>query len=173
VSFIDWLIIGGSIRRPVRFVMDHRIAAMPIAATLFRHAKTIPIAPQREDPELMERAFARIAEELREGELVCIFPEGKLTADGAMNAFRPGIERIIAETPVPVVPLALDGLWGSIFSRKDGPAMQKMPRRFRAPLRLSIAEAIPPEEASAQRLEAEVRSLLDEGRAGAVDASAA
>jgi 1-acyl-sn-glycerol-3-phosphate acyltransferase len=173
VSFIDWLIIGGSIRRPVRFVMDHRIAAMPIAATLFRHAKTIPIAPQREDPALMERAFARIAEELRDGELVCIFPEGKLTADGAMNAFRPGIERIIAETPVPVVPLALDGLWGSLFSRKDGPAMQKMPRRFRAPLRLSIAEAIPPEEASAQRLEAEVRSLLDEGRAGAVDASAA
>lgn len=161
VSFIDWLVIGGSVRRPLRFVMDHRIAATPVVSTLFRHAKTIPIAPQREDPETMERAFARVAEELRAGELVCIFPEGKLTADGEMNPFRRGIERIIAETPVPVVPMALDGLWGSMFSRKDGPAMSKPPRRFRARLRLTIGRALPPEEASASKLEAEVRRLLE------------
>jgi 1-acyl-sn-glycerol-3-phosphate acyltransferase len=165
VSFIDWLVVAGSIRRPVRFVMDHRIAATPVVSTLFRHAKTIPIAPQREDPAIMERAFERIAEELREGELVCIFPEGKLTADGAMNPFRPGIERILAETPVPVVPMALDGLWGSIFSRKDGPALRKRPRRFRAPLRLSIGAPLLPEEATAVALEARVRGLLAEGGA--------
>src|SRR5690606_13851174 len=97
VSFIDWLIIAGSVRRPVRFVMDHRIAGTPLISTLFRHAKTIPIAPQREDPELMERAFERISEELRAGEIVCIFPEGKLTADGRMNPLRPGIERLPGE----------------------------------------------------------------------------
>src|SRR5690606_24877829 len=103
-------------------------AGTPLISTLFRHAKTIPIAPQREDPELMERAFERISEELRAGEIVCIFPEGKLTADGRMNPFRPGIERILGETPATVVPMALDGLWGSLFSRKDGAAMQKLPR---------------------------------------------
>ncbi len=161
VSFVDWLVIAGSIRRPARFVMDHRIAATPLVSILFRHAKTIPIAPQREDPAMMERAFARVAEELREGELVCIFPEGKLTADGRMNPFRPGIERIVGETPVPVVPMALDGLWGSIFSRKDGPALSKPPRRFRARLRLSIGAPVPPAEVTAAGLEATVKALLE------------
>jgi 1-acyl-sn-glycerol-3-phosphate acyltransferase len=167
VSFIDWLIIAGSVRRPVRFVMDHRIAGTPLVSTLFRHAKTIPIAPQREDPELMERAFEKIAEELRAGEIVCIFPEGKLTADGRMNPFRPGIERILNETPAPVVPMALDGLWGSMFSRKDGPAMQKLPRRFRAKLRLTIGEPVDPKDATAAALEAKVRELLGEKSADA------
>jgi 1-acyl-sn-glycerol-3-phosphate acyltransferase len=160
VSFIDWLVIAGSIRRPIRFVMDHRIAATPVVSTLFRHAKTIPIAPQREDPEKMERAFERVAEELRAGEIVCIFPEGKLSADGEMSSFRPGIERILADTPVPVVPMALDGLWGSMFSRKDGPALSKAPSRFRASLRLSIGEPISPSGATAAVLEAKVRELL-------------
>lgn len=161
VSFVDWLVIGGSIARPMRFVMDHRIAETPVVSTLvFRRGKAIPIAPAKEDPAVMERAFARIAAELRDGEVVCIFPEGKLTSTGEMNAFKSGIERIIAETPVPVVPMALDGLWGSIFSRKDGPALSKPPRRFRARIRLTIGEPIRPEEVTAQRLEERVRALL-------------
>ena len=102
--------LAGMIRRPTRFVMDYRIAATPGVSLLFKHAKTIPIAPEREDKALMERAFDRIAEELRAGEIVCIFPEGKF-------------ERIIQQTPVPVVPMALEGLWGSMFSRM--PAAQK------------------------------------------------
>jgi 1-acyl-sn-glycerol-3-phosphate acyltransferase len=160
VSFIDWLVIGGSIRRPTRFVMDHRIAKTPIASILFRHAKTIPIAPQREDPAVMERAFERIAEELAAGEVVCIFPEGKLTPDGSLQPFRPGIDRIITTTPVPVVPMALTGLWGSMFSRKDGAALHKLPRGFRAKLHLRIGAPIPPEEVSATLLEAKVAALL-------------
>ncbi|RUQ44863.1 glycerol acyltransferase, partial [Corynebacterium pseudodiphtheriticum] len=64
-----------------------------------------------------EKAFTRIAQYLKEGELVCIFPEGKLTADGEMNEFRGGLTRILEETPVPVIPMALQGLWGSFFSR--------------------------------------------------------
>ena len=118
---------------------------------------------------MMERAFRKIAEELREGEIVCIFPEGKLTADGQMNPFRPGIERILAETPAKVVPMALDGLWGSMFSRKDGPAMKKMPRRVRAKIRLSIGEPLDAGEATAAVLEAKVRELLnDEARAASL-----
>src|SRR6185436_6414039 len=95
VSFVDFLILAGSVRRPIRFVMDHRIAATPVVSLLFKQGKTIPIAPEREDKEMMERAFTHIAAELREGEVVCIFLEGKLTKDGAMNPFKLGIERIL------------------------------------------------------------------------------
>jgi len=160
VSFVDWIVIGGMVRRPVRFVMDHRIAATPVARIFFERSKTIPIAPAKEDPAMMEKAFQRIAAELRDGELVCIFPEGKLTADGRMSPFRSGVDRILRETPVPVVPMALHGLWGSIFSRKDGPALSKPPRRFRARLRLSIGEPIDAEHANSRSLEERVRELL-------------
>lgn len=160
VAFNDSIIVAGAVRRPARFVMDHRIAQTPVASLLFRHGKTIPIAPMHEDPELMERAFQRIAEELRAGEVVCIFPEGKITKTGEMNPFKAGIERILRETPVPVVPMAIDGLWGSVFSRKDGPAFRKLPRRFRARLTLNIGQPIAPSEASAKTLEEKVRSML-------------
>jgi 1-acyl-sn-glycerol-3-phosphate acyltransferase len=139
--------------------MDHRIAATPGLSLLFKSGKTIPIAPEREDKELMERAFAKIAEELRAGELVCIFPEGKLTKSGAMNPFRGGIERIVEQTPVPVVPMALHGLWGSMWSRKE-PRALKLPRRFRAQLKLVVGEPVPPERVSAAGLEQTVRELL-------------
>jgi len=160
VSFVDFLILAGSVRRPIRFVMDHHIAATPVVSLLFKQGKTIPIAPEREDKATMERAFERIAAELGEGEVVCIFPEGKLTKDGAMNPFKGGIERILRETPVPVVPMALHGLWGSMFSRarREGPV--KLPRAFRPQLSLVIGEPVPPEQASAAALEQRVRELL-------------
>ncbi|HVZ36532.1 MAG TPA: 1-acyl-sn-glycerol-3-phosphate acyltransferase, partial [Polyangiaceae bacterium] len=160
VAFNDWLIVAGSVRRPVRFVMDHRIAGTPVLSALFRHGKTIPIAPEHESKDVLERAFAKIAEELRAGEVVCIYPEGKITKTGEMNPFKAGVERILRETPVPVVPMALDGLWGSFFSRQGGPAMQKLPRRFRARLTLKIGEPLAPDEASARELEERVRALL-------------
>jgi 1-acyl-sn-glycerol-3-phosphate acyltransferase len=157
VSFVDFLIIAGSIRRPVRFVMDHRIASTPVVSALFKQGKTIPIAPEREDREMMERAFTRIAEELRAGEIVCIFPEGKLTANGQMNPFKQGIERIVRETPVPVVPMALEGLWGSMFSRKD---KVRLPHRFRAKLSLVIGDPVAPAQVTAAGLEQQVKALL-------------
>ena len=160
VAFNDWLIIAGSVRRPVRFVMDHRMAALPVVSALVRHGKTIPIAPEHESKEVMEQAFARIAEELRAGEVVCIFPEGKITKNGELNAFKTGIERVLRETPVPVVPIALDGLWGSLFSRKGGPALRKLPRRFRARLTLTFGAPLEPAQASAPMLQERVRSLL-------------
>jgi 1-acyl-sn-glycerol-3-phosphate acyltransferase len=168
VAFNDWLIVAGAVRRPVRFVMDHRMAGRPVVSTLFRHAKTIPIAPEHEDKAVLEAAFDKIAEELRAGEVVCIYPEGKITKTGEMNPFKAGIERILRETPVPVVPMALDGLWGSFFSRKGGPAMQKMPRRFRAKLLLTIDPPMPAAQATAQVLEDHVRNLLAETRASRV-----
>lgn len=160
VSFVDFMIVAGMIRRPTRFVMDYRIAATPGVSLVFKHAKTIPIAPEREDKALMERAFTRIAEELRAGEVVCIFPEGKLTRDGAMERFRSGIERIIKESPVPVVPMALEGLWGSMFSRMPKPEKKQQKRGLRYPLRLTIGAPLPPDAVTAAALEERVRALL-------------
>mgnify|MGYP003407136262 FL=1 len=161
VSFVDWLIIAGAVRRPLRFVMDHRIAGAPVVSMLFKQGKTIPIAPEHQDKALMQRAFERIAQELRAGEVVCIFPEGKLTKSGELNTFRAGIERIVRETPVPVVPMALKGLWGSMFSRKTRTGVLR-PRAFRSPLELIISDPIPPEQVTAAGLQERVLALLGE-----------
>ena len=117
VSYVDALVISAACRRPIQFVMDHAIFKTPVLAWVFRQMKAIPIASAKDDPSMMEKAFERVRAALAEGEVVCIFPEGKLTKDGEMNPFRPGIERIVAQTGAPVVPLALRGLWGSFFSR--------------------------------------------------------
>jgi 1-acyl-sn-glycerol-3-phosphate acyltransferase len=131
VSFVDALVIGGSVRRPVRFVMDHNIFRIPVMGFIFRTARAIPIAPARENAALLDKAFDRIDAELADGEIVCIFPEGKLTRDGEMSEFKKGVERILERRAVPVVPMALRGLWGSFFSRRDGKAaMTQLPKRF-------------------------------------------
>jgi 1-acyl-sn-glycerol-3-phosphate acyltransferase len=159
VTFVDWLFIAAIVRRPPRFVMYHAYFKLPVVGWLFRDAKVIPIAPAHEDQGLLDEAFDRIAAELEAGELVCIFPEGKITRDGRLNTFRTGIERIVARTPVPVVPMALVGLWGSIFSRKDGPALQKLPRRLWSRVTLRIAAPVSAAEVSAADLRQRVAAL--------------
>jgi hypothetical protein len=141
VSYVDAVVISAYVRRPVRFVMDHRIFATPVLGFVFRTMRAIPIAPGKEDAERKERAFAEVREALSEGEIVGIFPEGRLTPDGEMQPFRPGIERIVGETPVPVIPMALAGLWGSFFSRSyQGKAM----RRWRGVFsRIALASGAP------------------------------
>jgi len=127
VSFVDALLIGGAVRRPIRFVMYYKIYNLPVLNFIFRTAGTIPIAGRSEDLQIYDQAFKKIAQYLAEGELVCIFPEGKLTGDGEIDEFKGGMTRIIEQTAVPVIPLALQGLWGSFFSRDPG---KKLFRRF-------------------------------------------
>lgn len=129
VSFVDGLIIAAACRRPVRFVMYHRFFKIPVLTFIFRTGRAIPIAPAKEDPELLERAYDEIARALEAGDLICIFPEGQVTDTGEIILFRSGIQRIIERTPVPVVPMALRGLWGSIFSRQRGAVMARPFRR--------------------------------------------
>lgn len=164
VSFVDAFIVSAAIARPIRFVMYYRIYRAPILNILFRWARAIPIASVKEDPALMERAFAEVEKALAEGELVGIFPEGIITYSGDINSFRPGVERILAKSPVPVVPLALRGLWGSWFSRRGGRAMVKVPRRFWSKIEVAIGPTVPASEATAQRLETEVRTLRGDAR---------
>ncbi len=159
VTFIDWLIIGGAVTRPARFLMYAGYYKNPVGRFIMDQARVIPITSAKEDPRLLETAFDAVARELDDGNLVAIFPEGSLTANGAIDRFRPGIERILARNPVPVVPVALNGLWGSFFSRRDGPAMSRPPRRFWSRVWLAAAEPVPAAAATAATLESQVRAM--------------
>ncbi|SEW27682.1 MFS transporter [Luteibacter sp. 329MFSha] len=163
VSFMDPLILMASVRRPMRFVMYYKIYELPLLRFVFRTAKAIPIAGRNEDPALMERAFELVDEALANGEVVCIFPEGGITRDGSIQNFRPGVDRILARRPVPVVPLALRGMWGSIFSRRDSALRRaRLPRRFWSRIELVGGTPVPAGEASAASLEARVSQLRGE-----------
>lgn len=159
VSYVDALIIAGSCRRPVRFVMDARIYGLPVLRFICRTAGAIPILSQRRDPETYERAFKKIDEYLKAGEIVCIFPEGMLTLDGAINEFRPGVIRILKENPVPVVPMALRGLWGSFFSRADLSRKFRWLREFKLRIELVAGDIIAPERAVPELLQTRVSAL--------------
>jgi 1-acyl-sn-glycerol-3-phosphate acyltransferase len=160
VSLVDALVIAAGCPRPIRFVMDHNIFKTPILSFVFRTARAIPIASAKEDPKLLELAYDEIAKALEQGDLVGIFPEGQITYSGEMNAFKPGAQRIVSRTPVPVVPLALRGLWGSFFSRQGGKAMTRLfPRGVLSKIGLVAGDPIPPERVTAEELHGVVLDL--------------
>jgi 1-acyl-sn-glycerol-3-phosphate acyltransferase len=158
VSFVDPLILGGFIRRPVRFIMYYKIFDVPVLKWVFKAAKAIPVAGYKEDPEMFEQAFASVREALADGDLVCIFPEGGLTPDGTLQEFKSGVERIIKETPVPVIPMALNNLWGSMFSRKDK-LKDRRPRKFLAKIDVIVGKSIAPEDVNREILHQQVLNL--------------
>jgi 1-acyl-sn-glycerol-3-phosphate acyltransferase len=160
VSYMDPLLLMANLRRPVRFVMYYKIFNIPLMSFLFRTAKAIPIAGYKEDAAVLQQAYAAIDDALAAGEVVCIFPEGGLTGDGRIAPFRPGVEKILARRPVPVVPLALRGLWGSVWSRRDSRMHRaRLPRRFRARVELVAGTPLEPAQSSAEALEARVSEL--------------
>ncbi len=159
VSYVDAPIIAGSIRRPIRFVMDQEIFRIPVLNFIFRTTGAIPIAPRRVDEEMYEEAFRRIRAYLDAGEVVCIFPEGRITRHGEMNEFRGGVARILEERPVPVIPMALKGLWGSLFSFEGGKPFFKAPRKLWARIEIAVSEALAPQRVTPERLRAVVAEL--------------
>jgi 1-acyl-sn-glycerol-3-phosphate acyltransferase len=160
VSFVDAIVIMAESPRPIRFVMDYQIFKSPFAGWVFRHAKVIPIAPAHQDPALLAGAYERCAEALAEGDLVCIFPEGKLTKTGEMNPFRHGVTEIIRRTPAPVIPMALRGLWGSVFSRaNDARWPRPIQKGVMSRLTLAVGEPIDPAQASPEVLQQIVTEL--------------
>ena len=168
VSYMDALILAASTPRPVRFVMYHRIFEIPVLRWIFRTARAIPIAPEKEDPALMQRAFDEIDRTLAEGELVAIFPEGRLTADGGIAPFRRGIERIVERAAgrgqqIPVVPMALRNMWASMWSRRGAgagnPGRMRLPRRLRARIGVAAGHPVTSAGATAATLETRVREL--------------
>ena len=165
VSFVDALVILAASPRPIRFVMDHRIFQIPVLAFVFRTGKAIPIAPAKEDEALLSAAYDAVAAALEQGELVAIFPEGRITETGELSPFRGGIRRIVERTPVPVVPLALRGLWGSFFSRRGGAAMTRPLRRgVWSRIALEAAPAFAPAAATPAALQQSVQALRGDWR---------
>jgi len=146
-------------------VMDHSIFKIPVLSFVFRTGKAIPIASAKEDEALLNAAYDEIARALEQGELVGIFPEGRITDTGELYPFRGGIRRIIERTPVPVVPLALKGLWGSYFSRRGGAAMTKPFRRgIWSRIGLEAAPAVAPGAATPEALQDVVQTMRGEWR---------
>ena len=161
VSFVDALIITSCIRRPVRFVMYYKIYNLPILNFVFRTAKAIPIAGSNEDEALLKRAFDDIDDALADGDVVCVFPEGKLTTDGSMNEFRNGIEKIIDSKKVSVVPMALQGLWGSVFSRQQTHIISRLFKGFKSSIGLVVGEVVESSQVSASVLQEKVEKLYN------------
>ena len=160
VSYVDALILMGTSTRPVRFVMDKSISELPVLKYVFRHAGVIPICSPRKCAETYKRAFEQIEQALDNDEVVCIFPEGRLTSNGELGEFRPGVEKILKRTPVPVIPMALKGLWGSFFSHKNGHALTKRPTRFWSRIEVNIGELLQPTMLDRHLLQKEVQDLL-------------
>lgn len=160
VSYVDAIVIGAASPRPIRFVMDHRIFKLPLLGWIFRTARAIPIAPAKEDPWLMEKAYVDIAQALHEGDLVCIFPEGRLTHDGEINQFKGGIAKIIERSKVPVIPMALRGLWGHLLSRNGENVFQRAFRNgLRSRLALAVGLPVPPHDVTPEGLQKQVLDL--------------
>lgn len=160
VSYVDAIVVMAASPRPIRFVMDHRIFKFPILSWIFRTARAIPIASAKEDPMMMEKAYDAIAQALAEGELVCIFPEGRLTQTGEMNEFRGGVKKVIERTPVRVIPMALRGLWGSLLTRGEGNPFGRSFRRGPwSKLALAVGEAVEPADVTPELLRERVSAL--------------
>lgn len=172
VSFHDWLFVGAALPRPPRFVMHHHHFRYPALRAFFRMSRVIPIAPRKEDPAILDAALVAIDEALRQGELVVIFPEGTMSPDGSLSPFRPGLERIVAQCPVPVVPIAMRGLFGSYFSRAQGAPMRGLPQRFRAPVTVTIGAPIAPAHADVPTVRARIEAMLGPPRSPPVTEAA-
>ena len=159
VSFVDALLIAGAVRRPIRFIMYKPIFKIPVLNFIFRTGRAIPICSPREDEAGYHAAMDAIAEGLEQGDLLCIFPEGKLTRDGDIDEFRPGIQRMVERTPAPVVPMALRGLWGGFFSYSGRGVFKNPFRRVWTKVDIVAAPALPAGEFSLETLNQTVQTL--------------
>ncbi|MCD6034360.1 MAG: transporter [Rickettsiales bacterium] len=157
ISYVDGLVINAAMRHPVRYIIDRDIYSLPGVNYFMRLNRGIPIAATRDD---VTNALNMISDGLKNGDIICIFPEGQMTYTGNLGRFRPGIEWILQRDPVPVYPLALKGLWGSIFSRKYRKAQHRFfPRSFRRKVDLICGEPLSPEEVKVDLLQKLVTEL--------------
>ncbi|XKH61697.1 1-acyl-sn-glycerol-3-phosphate acyltransferase [Halomonas sediminis] len=145
VSFMDALILGGACPRSLRFVMERTIFESPWLNWWFRLVGAIPIESERRNPGSLRKTLEAISRALRNGEVVMVFPEGKLTTDGEVHTFRRGLDAILARDPVAVIPAGITGLWGSWTSHHEGPALKKWPRRWRARVSLRFGSPVTPQ----------------------------
>lgn len=157
VSYMDALLLSAVCPRLIRFVMEEDYAKLPPLRRFLKRAGVIPISSTNR--RSIRNAFNEVEQALHEGHIVCIFPEGKLTSDGEVAEFMRGMELIIRRSPVPVIPMALKGLWGSYFSRYKGRACKGLPTRFWTKLEIEAGEPISPTDATCETLRQAVADL--------------
>lgn len=163
ISFLDALVVFGSIRRPVKFVMYYKIFNIPIANALFRSVGAIPIAGKTENEEVFNSAFHKMKEYLEQGELVMIFPEGKIAQEeivGKINEFKGGVSKLVEQVPVPIYPSALSGLYGSMFSRAPSKFRYFPKSFFSRKIKYKIGQPVSP-SVTLKELENKIISLRD------------
>lgn len=157
VSYMDALLLSAVCPRLIRFVMEEDYANVPILRRFLSRAGVIPICANKRSS--IRRAFAEVEQALQEGHLVCIFPEGRLTTDGEINPFMRGMDVILKRSPVPVIPMAIKGLWGSFFSRYQGRACRGLPRKLWSRIEIEAGEAVPSGQASTELMQQRVAQL--------------
>jgi len=161
VSFLDWLFLMAGLKpRPLRFLIDETFTNMPVVGAFVRTSKAIPICVNSVKPRAMLKSMDRVVEALKAGEAVGLFPEGALTRDGEVQKFRSGIEILVERAQVPVVPAALTGIWGSIWSWKGGRLLWKKPLRLKTKVSLKFGPPLYPEELSSDLLRIRIKALL-------------
>jgi len=141
LSFIDGLLVGSCVQRFVRFMVYAPFFKMPLLGKLFTLMRAIPTGGGGARGAL--GAIKRAREELQAGHVVCIFAEGAISRTGNMLPFKRGFEKIIEDLEVPVIPVHLDQVWGSIFSFKDGRFFWKWPLRFFYPVTITFGKPLP------------------------------
>jgi len=166
VSYADPVVIFGASKRPIRFIMAKEIRNKAPFNLVFQASRTLAICSPLEDRKTYEETIREAANSLRNGELVMIFPEGRLSPDGEIGTFRRGVEKLLENAPVPVYPMAIRGIWGSFFSHGNGPALRSgfHLRLRRRAIQLKVGMAIPPEEVNALILQGHVETLRGDFR---------
>ncbi|CAK4068652.1 MFS transporter [Vibrio sp. 16] len=157
VSYMDALLLSAVCPRLIRFVMEEEYASLPPLRRFLKRAGVIPISATNRTS--IRRAFNEVEQALSEGHIVCIFPEGRLTSDGEMNEFMRGMDLILRRSPVPVIPMALKGLWGSYFSRSKGRAFKGLPTRFWSRIEIEAGTPVQPADATTSVMHDRVAKL--------------
>ncbi|ANU36831.1 MFS transporter [Vibrio scophthalmi] len=162
VSYMDALLLSGAYPRLIRFVMQEEYANLPPIRRFLKRAGVIPISSTNRGS--IRRAFNQVEQDLNNGHIVCIFPEGHLTSSGEIEEFMRGMDIILRRSPVPVIPMALKGLWGSYFSRYKGHACKGRPTRFWSKVEIEAGEPVMPEQATTQTMHQKVSQLRGDWR---------
>lgn len=162
LSYVDAFLVAAAVGRPVRFMMYRDFFRLPLVGAFARLMGAIPVSAE-DSREAKLEALERAAELVAEGHLVCIFAEGSISRSGVLMPFRRGCEKIARRAGAPILPVALDGVWGSIFSYEGGRFFWKLPRRLPYPVDVAIGEPLPCDTPSWRVREA-VQLLLSASR---------